>query len=420
VPQDCQVHALLAIGVRAMETLVPGLTEQLRAEGGVLLDAGCEVAIYEAEGWAGRVRSDAYVISMRRTHLEHLVRRRVLELPGVRLLAGQVTGLVVAPGSRRVSGVRLADSAHLDAELVVDAGGRGSRSPAWLVTEGFGRPAEQELRSYVGYATVPVRLPDGVFPDGVPAILSHPHPGNHYGSSVIPVGDGLHLFGALGMMKCYPPTGRDDFLTHLEKASSPLVADLAHQAQFQGEIVGYRMPGTRRRLWERLEDRPDGFAVVGDAVLSINPLYGQGMSVAAVEAAVLRTLLREMGLDRPDLGRRIQDAIVPVVEQVFQLVIGIDSRYPEAKPIGLDRLPEEMLAMGRALGELATVDAEVSRAFRYAVHFFAGEELATPSVLGKLTDWMRSDRVLTHNDPRTVLGILGVAAPITTPLLGVG
>ena len=102
VPQGNQVHALLAIGVRAMEQLLPGIVDELVAAGGVKMDAGCEGAIYEAEGWAGRVTSEARVVSMRRTHLEHVIRRRVLALPKVTLHAAEVTGLRASVDGRRV------------------------------------------------------------------------------------------------------------------------------------------------------------------------------------------------------------------------------------------------------------------------------------------------------------------------------
>lgn len=416
VPQGNQVHALLAIGVRAMEQLLPGIVEELVEAGGVMMDAGCEVAIFEAEGWAGRVESEAHVVSMRRTHLEHVIRRRVLALPKVTLHPGEVVGLRADGDRRRVTGVELEGGGHLESDLVVDSSGRGSRAPVWLEALGFDRPGDQELRSYVGYATVPARIPEGSFPEGVPALLSHPHPGNHYGSSVIPVGDGLHLFGALGMMKCYPPTEREAFLAHMDKASSPLVAELARKAEFVDDIAGYRMPGTRRRLWTAVE-RPDGFAAVGDSVLSINPLYGQGMSVVAVEATAIRRLASEPDVHDGRLGGRIQEAVEPIVDRVFQIVCGIDGRYSEAKRIGLDPLPEEMLAMARAMGELACEDAEASRAFRYAVQFFANDELMSPSLVTKVFEWMGAGRSVAdaYKDPNAVPGILGVAEPITVP-----
>jgi hypothetical protein len=255
-----------------------------------------------------------------------------------------------------------------------------------------------------------------LFPDGVPALLSHPNPTNHFGSSVIPVGNGLHLFGALGVMRCYPPTEREAFLAHMDKSSSPLVAEIARKAEFVGEIEGYRMPGTRRRLWTGVE-RPSGFVAVGDSVLSINPLYGQGMSVVAVEATAIRGLAERADVHDGGLGRRIQDAIEPIVERVFQIVCGIDGRYPDAKRIGVDPLPQEMLAMAHAMGELATEDAEASRAFRYAVHFFANEELMTQSLVTKVTEWMGAGRSVSraYNDPCRVPGILGTADPITVP-----
>jgi 2-polyprenyl-6-methoxyphenol hydroxylase-like FAD-dependent oxidoreductase len=425
VPQGNQVHALLAIGVRSMEQLLPGVVDDLVAAGGVMMDAGCDVAIYEAEGWAGRVKSEAHVVSMRRTHLEHVIRGRVLELQNVELRPAEVVGLL--GDSARVTGVKLdgrsdgsADGRDgIESDLVIDSSGRGSRAPVWLEELGCTRPSDQELRSYVGYATVPVRLPEGAFPEGVPAILSHPNPGNHYGSSVIPVGDGLHLFGALGMMKCYPSTERQAFLEHMDKASSPLVAELARKAEFVGEIDGYRMPGTRRRVWTTV-GRPDGFAAVGDSVLSINPLYGQGMSVVAVEAVAIRALTMRADVHDGRLARRIQDSIEPIVERVFQLVCSIDGRYPDAKRIGLEPMPPEMVAMARAMGELATEDAEASRAFRYAVQFFANEELMSQSLITKVMEWMGSGRSVAaeYNDPHTVPGILGVAEPATIPAFG--
>lgn len=412
VPQGNQVHALLAIGVRSMEQLLPGLTTDLQAAGGVLIDAGCEVAIYEAEGWAGRVTSEAQVVSMRRTHLEPVVRDRVLDIDGITMRAGEVVGLVATENRSRITGVLLTGGETFDSDLVVDASGRGSLAPNWLETLGFEKPLDLELRSYVGYATVPVRLPEGMFPDGVAAILSHPTPDNHYGSSVIPVGDGLHLFGALGMMKCYPPTDPDEFIAHLDKASSPLVAEMARVAEYVDDIAAYRMPGTRRRMWELLERRPDGFAVVGDAVMSINPLYGQGLSVAAVEAVRIRAVAAE---SEGELSLRIQEAITPVVDRVFELVVSIDSRYPDAKFIGIERPSADLLTMGKALAELACEDAEASRAFRYAVQFFANEEMQSESLFVKVLDWIGEKRKVVNNDPRSIPGILGEAAPATLP-----
>jgi hypothetical protein len=348
----------------------------------------------------------------------------VLELPNVTLHTGEVVGLRSSVQldaddtvGRRVIGVELEGGGHIAADLVVDSSGRGSRAPVWLEELGFARPEDKELRSYVGYATVAARLPEGALPDGVPALLSHPNPGNHFGSSVIPVGDGLHLFGALGMMKCYPPTEREAFLEHMDRSSSPLVAEIARKSEFVGEIVGYRMPGTRRRLWTEVE-RPAGFAAVGDSVLSINPLYGQGMSVVAVEATAIRRLAEQSNVHDGQLGQRIQEAVEPIVERVFQIVCGIDGRYPEAKRIGVEPLPEEMLAMARAMSELACEDTEASRAFRYAVHFFANEELMNQSLVTKVFEWMGAGREVSeaHKDPRVVPGILGVAEPITVPV----
>lgn len=406
VPQGPQVHALLAIGVRTMDELLGGFTADLIDAGGVALDASADIAVHSSAGWIGRVASEARVVALRRAVLEHALRRRVLALAGVELRRAGVAGLAAAGG--RVTGVRLdpagvgAGNQVIEGDLVLDASGRRSAAPDWLAALGYPRPEAVHLNSHIGYATVPVRLPEGLLPPGVAGLLAHPHPGNHRGAALFPCGEGLYQLAALGMMKAHPPGDVEGFLAHLDQASSPLIGQMARKVDIAGPVPTYRMLGSQRLLWERLDPRPEGFAAIGDAVMSFNPLYGQGISVAAVEAAAVAEVVSRTGDEAAGLGRRIQDSLVPTVETVFSMVIGIDGHYPGAELIGVDPPSPEAAAYSRALAQVATEDAEAALAAKYASQFFDTAGLLTDSLRAKVAAWVRQGRTVTRNDPCTI------------------
>ncbi|HWD03517.1 MAG TPA: hypothetical protein VG674_13790 [Amycolatopsis sp.] len=408
VPQGRQVHALLAVGQAAMEDLLPGLGDDFQAAGGVIVDSPADLAVYTGQGWSGRVRSDARVVCMRRPALEGAIRRRVLGLPNVEVVHGTAAGLIGTDDSSTVTGVALRGSAvpSISADLIVDASGRSSRAGSWLENLGYDKPDEVELRSFIGYATVPVRLPEDALPEGVKGVLAHPHPGNPHGAAVVPCDNGLFLLAGLGMVHADPPSEREAFLEHLDKAPSPLVGEIARKAEFLGPVETYRMPGSRRRLWEEIERRPDGLVMIGDAVMSFNPLYGQGMSVAAVEARLLRDAVRETGGAKPGLARRIQDSFRETIDTVFGMVVNVDGLYPEAELVGVDRPSPEAVEASRYLSQLGTEDVETCLALKYAAHYFSTEKLRAPSVQEKLRDWIASGRQVKHTDPRSIPGIM--------------
>ncbi|MGQ0632531.1 MAG: FAD-dependent monooxygenase [Sporichthyaceae bacterium] len=400
VPQGAQVHALLGAGQQAMAVLLPGLVAEMVAAGGTLIDSPHEIAIFGAQGWAARVPSRAQVVFMRRPALERLVRSRVLALPNVEVRRAVATALTGDGG--RITGVRLQDGEPLLADLVVDATGRNSKAAEWLATLGFDAPATKELRSFVGYATATVRLPGGLFPPGVAGIISHPHPGALRGAAVVPCDKGLHQIAALGMMRADPPKDPAGFLAHLDAAPSPLIAEIARKADVVEEPTLYKVRGSLRRMWEELEHHPVGFLAIGDAVMSFNPLYGQGMSVAACEAVSLREVAAAVGLSDPGLAARAQGAFTPVIDTVFGLVVSVDAHYVGAEFDGVSAPPAEAVAFGRALAQLATQDPEISLALKYAGHYFDTTALRSPAVTAKVEAWLRAGNTPAPQDPTSV------------------
>ena len=405
VPQGRQVHALLGAGQDAMATLLPGIVQDFEAAGARMVDSPADLAVFGRHGWAGRVRSGTRTVMMRRPWIEHVVRTRVNALANVETVSGTVTGLEGSEDNSRVIGIRLLDGEVVRGDLIVDATGRASRSPEWLRELGYDEPAEKELRSGIGYATVEATLPSDVFEDGVEGVLSHPHPGNCRGAAVVPADNGTYLIAGLGMMDNDPPRDVDGFFAHLDAAPSPIVGQIARKAQLLGPVVPYRVRGSRRRMWEELERFPDGYLPVGDAVMAFNPLYGQGMSVAACEAVAIADTLA-VNPDPTGLARRAQNAMKKVIDTVFAMAVSTDGAYPDAELIGVERPSEADAAAGALLAQVATEDAEVALAAKRYAHFFDRNALAAPGISAKLAAWRDEQRSVIHNDPNVIPGLI--------------
>lgn len=406
VPQGRQVHALLGAGQNAMAELLPGIVADFEAAGAKMVDSPSDLAVFGRHGWAGRVYSGNRTVMMRRPQIEHVVRTRVLALPNVEVIHSAVKGITATEDNFRITGVQLESGETVEGELIVDATGRVSKSVEWLVDLGYSAPVEKEMRSHIGYATAEVRLPNDVFDDGVEGVLAHPHPGNCRGAAVVPADNGVYLIAGLGMMNNDPPRDLDGFLAHLDAAPSPLVGEIARKAEFLGAVVPYRVRGSRRRLWEELERFPEGYLIVGDAVMAFNPLYGQGMSVAACEAVALsQTLAAD---DAPDgLGRRAQQAMKQVIDTVFAMAVSTDGAYKGAELIGVEPPTEEEKAAGALLSQLATADAEVALAVKRYAHFFDREALSAQSIAAKVAAWKEQSPAVVNNDPNVIPGVIG-------------
>jgi len=300
-----------------------------------------------------------------------------------------------------------AATSPLEGDLVMDTSGRTSRAPQWLEQLGYRPPTERELRSLIGDATVPARLPEGLLPEGVAGVLAPPHPGNLRGAAIMPCDNGLHQLAGLGMMRANPPSERGGFLAHLDGAPSPLVGRIAREMEILEEVATYRLAGTRRKLWETLDRRPEGFVVVGDAVMSVDPIYGQGMAVAAVSAVALPQLLGDAAGDVTGLASRVQKGLEQVTDNVFSMVTAADAFYPGVELHGVDPPSPEATAYSRAVAQVATEDAETSLALKYAAHYFDTDLVRAPAIRAKVEAWVSAGRTVVHDDPNVIPELLG-------------
>ena len=329
VPQGRHVHVLLERGAEALERLAPGIGDELAAAGAPVADWGARGRFTFGGHRLARAPLGRESVAPSRPLLEHHLRRRVAARADVTILDGcAAVAPITSADASRVTGVRVrsdgADEQPLDADLVVDCTGRATRTPAWLEQLGYTPPAVDELRVDVRYASCHYRLaPEAV--DGDVALICGPTPDAPRGGSMHRIEGEQWIVTMAGLGEA-PPTDPDGF----EGYAARLVDPDLHAALRRGEPLDkptpYRFVANVRRRYERLRHLPAGLLVVGDAACSFNPVYGQGMSVAAVEAERLAVLVAEQGLPSPRTWFR---ELSRIVSAPWDLATGSDLALPQ-------------------------------------------------------------------------------------------
>lgn len=329
VPQGRHIHALHSRGLQILDELFPGLAEALVDDGAVGADTAREVRAIFSGHRQRQTPSGRRGVLCTRPFLEDRVRARVLALPNVEVRHAAAVGLIGDAAGRRVTGARIvpdgAQECALLADLVVDATGRGSRTPVALTELGYERPAEDRVEIGTGYATRLFRLRPGALGRDV-AIVQGGTPQHPRSGVIAAIEGGCHLVGLVGVLGDQPPTDAAGFAAYAASLHHPDIADALVDAEPLGDALAARFPVSVRRRYERMAALPDGLLVIGDGICSFNPVYGQGMTVAALEACLLRDMLAHHRVPDP---RRWYRAVARVVDAPWQVAAGADLAHPE-------------------------------------------------------------------------------------------
>ena len=338
VPQGRHVHVLQEAGRATIEDFFPGFGEELLGAGGLMIDGGTDLKFYNDGGYfaSPTERMDLYCGT--RPLIEHVVRQRLETHQAVQIrdnsrftdyLFDEDRGKVVGIAVREVD----SGAMELHADLVVDATGRGSRTPSWLKSHGYEAPRVNDVNIDVTYSSLYVERP----PDDRRMFLIPPSAPHKSGGAAFVVEGDRWLVTLVGYHDVDPPSTPGTFEDFAATLPTPELERLLARHQILSEEVHqYPFPSNRRRRYEDLDRFPDGLLVIGDAIASFNPIYGQGMSVAALEALQLHDTLKSNG---GNLALPFFDRVNDVVDIAWMLAVGGDFEFEQTtgpKPRGTD------------------------------------------------------------------------------------
>ncbi|KGN32148.1 hydroxylase [Knoellia sinensis KCTC 19936] len=335
VPQDRHPHLLLPGGARVMDDLLPGLLDDLAAAGSAVLTEDYSKFHFDLNGRVvaktGPPKQPLTFHLQTRPFLEARVRQRVRELPNVTMRDGHVVLDLAATNGGRVTGAQVAPRAGGDgeviaADLVVDATGRAGRTPAFLTRHGFDKPSEDRIAARVTYQAQLLHWPIDTIPEvlfGVDATVERP-----IAINIIPQENDTAMFWLYGMVGREPPTTLDAMIEWVADLCPPHVMAALRNATPIGPTSQHRIPVAVWRRFDHMKTFPEGLVVIGDAICVFNPTYGQGMTVAALQARSLQACLTH---GDTDLARRFFRASAKPISLAWSFAAAGDLAYPEAE-----------------------------------------------------------------------------------------
>jgi len=363
-PQCQHAHLLLAGGLQALQALFPGFEKDLAGAGAVKVRNGLDLRL-ERPGFDPFPRRDLGfdIFCMSRPLLEAVTRGRVLQTPNIAIcMRSRVTKLVASRDTMRVEAVRYEGddnpAATVEADLVVEASGRCGLTLQLLDELSLQKPEETEIGIDQAYASTIVERPENRDSGWLGNVVLPSAPASSRGAFLFPIEKQRWLLSIGGNHGDAPPGDRAGFMDFVKSLRTSTIHDAVRDARPLTDIVRYQLPCSIRRHFERLESFPAGLVVMGDALCRFNPVFGQGMSVAAQEAVILDRLLAE---DVP--MERLANDFFAAIQDTIATPWGVavsDFVYPATRGVRPADLAQR-LQYGAALTKLAADDPEVHR-----------------------------------------------------------
>ncbi|MFF8322055.1 FAD-dependent monooxygenase [Streptomyces bobili] len=332
VPQAAHFHTLLSGGAEAIEQLLPGSIAEMIDSGANRVPVTTDMVMYSPEGWYRRWQNATHhQITASRDLTDWVVRQRLLK--NTKVSMRQRTRVIDLLGDRhRVTGVRLRSSSgeenEMTAQLVIDASGRSTRTPHWLKDLGIAGLSEARVDSGLSYASRVYQAPVSTRGWPIVNLQADFRNGQPRAGGIIPIERDRWHVSLVGPPGTEPGRDAEAFERYARELRHPLVADLLAHAKPLTDVAVTRTTANRRYFYERLRAWPDGLMVVGDAVTAFNPVYGQGMAVAARSALAIQQALSAQGLEH-GVARKAQRALSRPVGAAWSLSVGTDIHRPD-------------------------------------------------------------------------------------------
>lgn len=376
-PQMRHAHILLNAANMTLEGFFPGITAELTAAGASLIDCGVDAVIHHYGNWKPRVEVGFHAICCSRPFLEWHVRRRTEALPNVEVRYGvPVDALKTNERKDTVTGVIVKKEDQeetIAADLVVDAAGRGTRTPRWLESLGYGRPVEQEVKVDLAYTSRIYERPPNI-PGKWKVMAIYWRPPGQRGGFLFDIEHDRWIASFPGYFKDHCPTDEAGFLEFAKSLPAPDIYDAIRNAKPLSEIVTHKMPSSRWFRYDKMSRLPERLLMVGDSVVSLNPVYGQGMLMSVQGIKEVARLLEKRARKRQGLQGLPQAAQAKIAQTILPawlLSTTMDLRNPKAigeRPLGFGLVQ-------RILGDVidvSSLDPDACRVFYEMLHMRQG------------------------------------------------
>jgi len=367
VPQGKHVHLLLAGGLWALGKLFPGFEHDLARAGAVPIRIGLDIRS-ETPAFTPFPQRDLGIraYAMSRPLVELTARRRVQSNRAIEIRSRcRAQELVPRAGGAAVSGVRYEDADGrvdtLGADLIVDASGRGTLTLRLLDAIRRQPPAETTIGVDLTYATAVFEIPAGA-PSEWKGVFTIPG-GDGRGGLMLPLEGDRWILTVAGRHGVKPPGDETGFMAYVEGLRTKTIYEAIARAKRLGDIARFGFSVSTRRHYDALPELPAGLVPLGDAMCRFNPIYGQGMSVAAQEAVGLGRLLERRATERDPLQGLATEFFaeaVPIIDTPWASAVIPDFAHPETRGERPENF-EQTLKFALALGRLAASDADVHR-----------------------------------------------------------
>ena len=193
-----------------------------------------------------------------------------------------------------------------------------------------------------------------------------------------------------GRRDVVPPTDLEGFLQYARDLSAPDLYELIKDCELRSPLVRYKKPTSNWRHYDKMAAFPIGLAPLGDTITSVNPTFGQGMTLAVFHALALADTLAEQGVDDADFAAAYFRRAMVASASAWQTAGFADMEYPFVvgeRPSNFD----EYRAFNKGLRMVAAEDPEIQRLLMQVYHMERpGDVLRDPGLTSRIAEKMAS------------------------------
>ncbi|MFT7562197.1 MAG: 2-polyprenyl-6-methoxyphenol hydroxylase-like FAD-dependent oxidoreductase [Flavobacteriales bacterium] len=295
-PQGAHIHILLQAGLNMLDTLLPGFKEQLIEGGSAEINAGLGQQIFEYGAWRPTRHLDMTYLGQSRLHTESLLYQRISKLHNVDIVKKAVDQVHIS-ATNQVAGVSLRGSSTVEkADIVIDASGASGYFVNALVKQGALEITESKTPINIFYSTIHFKKPSKYI-DSKENILIVPEAGvSNLGGSLLDIENDTWCISLHGRDGEDIPDTIEQWQEAIKSLPDSRIWERLRDATPLTEIQYFKKSDAIWRRFDQSESLPLGYLPIGDTINSLNPIFGQGMTVTIGHAMALCETVNECGL----------------------------------------------------------------------------------------------------------------------------